>query len=204
MKVILNEIWPFSTAHSTLNTAQTESAFKTLMIKKTFYHQITEREIEMQAFSICSVLLHTLKSMMGDRERLTPLNRADGKNLCALISSHQNISACSVPWAFALNTVCVCVCTSSMHLVLSCWKRWRNGPTRWYTYNSWNSVFTMGFRTSDRNLSHTNTRHIHKPSVNCLHYISTKTQRQWKLKTCYIENISTDKIRGSGVSWSSG
>lgn len=44
-----------------------------------------------------------------------------------------------------------------MQRVLSCWKRCRNGPTRLYTYSSWNSVFTMGFSVSDRNLvSHKN------------------------------------------------
>lgn len=46
----------------------------------------------------------------------------------------------------------MCACTSSMHRVLSWWKRCRNGPTRWYTYSNWNSVWTMGFSVSDMNL----------------------------------------------------
>lgn len=42
--------------------------------------------------------------------------------------------------------------TSIIHRVLSCWNLCKNGPTRWYTYSNWNSVFTIGRSTSVRNL----------------------------------------------------
>jgi len=38
--------------------------------------------------------------------------------------------------------------TSSMQRVLSMWKRWKNGPTRWQTKRNCSSVFTTGFSLS--------------------------------------------------------
>jgi len=38
--------------------------------------------------------------------------------------------------------------TSNMHRVLSMWKRWKNGPTRWQTNRNCSSVFTTGFSLS--------------------------------------------------------